>query len=104
MDRASEKFRLPIWFGDRRKDVFNARQWIANVEKTKSLAHWNNEVTMVYVVNALRGQALGWFLQLVQCESLDKLVLMCCLGSGHKPDLANDSSPSIGIHALFLVF
>jgi hypothetical protein len=65
MERASEKFRLPIWFGDRGKDVFNAHQWINNVEKTKNLAHWTNEVTMIYVVNALRGKALAWFLQLV---------------------------------------
>ncbi len=67
---------LPLWFGDPQRDVLTAEDWIGSVERAKDMSHWNDEVTMSNVVNALFGPSLVWFLDLVtkpfhrQCVSM----------------------------------
>ncbi len=56
---------LAFWFGDPKLDVLTAEEWIGSVQKAKDQSKWNDEVTMANVVNALYGDALEWFLDLV---------------------------------------
>ncbi len=57
--------RLPIWHSDENRDTLTAKQWVAYVQTAKEFFNWTDEVTMKCVANALMGQALSWFYQLV---------------------------------------
>ena len=61
---------LAFWFGNPKLDVLTAEEWIESVQRAKVLSEWNDLETMHKVVNALFGEALDWFLNLV--TSLDK--------------------------------
>jgi hypothetical protein len=60
------KRRLPMWFGDPRKDVLRAEDWFESVQRAKHQFEWNDEVTMKHIVNALQEESLLWFLDLVK--------------------------------------
>jgi len=56
---------LALWFGDPKKDVLTAEEWIASIQRAKDQFEWDDDVTMNNVVEVLFGDALLWFLDLV---------------------------------------
>jgi len=56
---------IASWFGDQKLDVLTAEDWIGSVQRAKDQFEWSDEVTMTNIVNALFGDALAWFLDLV---------------------------------------
>jgi len=51
------------------KDIFNASEWVALVEKAKDLFKWTNETAMFFVENALSDGAYDWFHDKVSISS-----------------------------------
>ena len=64
-DGKDELTRLPLWFGDPNLDILTPEQWIESVQRAKNLLEWDEAMTIANVVNALFGEALQWFLELV---------------------------------------
>jgi len=60
--RRADLQRLPLFYGDD-KDVFTAEQWIERVRRARTSVqpHWDDDVTMAAVYNALRGPTLAWW-------------------------------------------
>ena len=56
-----EYLRIPLWYGDKKKDIFNALEWVTFVQRAKDLFNWTNETTMLFVLNALSDGAYDWF-------------------------------------------
>jgi len=59
--RQVELGRIPLWYGDVTKDAFTAEQWIERIKNCKAVAHWDDESTIGYMYQALRGRAIHWF-------------------------------------------
>lgn len=59
--RQVELGKIPLWHGDVTKDAFTAEQWIERIENCKRTADWNDETTIGYMYQALRGRAIHWF-------------------------------------------
>jgi len=59
--RQAELSKLPLFHGDRQKDVFTAEQFVVRVQRSKDSSHWTDGQTITFVYNALRGGALTWF-------------------------------------------
>jgi hypothetical protein len=57
---------LALWYGDPQLDVLTAKGWIESAQRAKDIFAWTDEVAMTKVLNALYGEALLWFLQLVK--------------------------------------
>ena len=58
--RNVELGRLPLWSGTK-DTAFTAEQWAERIDKARRAGTWNEEQTMSYVFNALRGDALTWY-------------------------------------------
>lgn len=58
--RQSELAKLPIFSGDA-KDQFTAEQWIERIGRAIRASGWDDDQTMAFVFNALRGNALLWY-------------------------------------------
>jgi Skp family chaperone for outer membrane proteins len=59
-NRQVENSRLPLW-SSVKESAFTAEQWIERISRAKQAGNWNDNVTMSYVFNALRGDALTFF-------------------------------------------
>jgi Retrotransposon gag protein len=59
--RQIELGRIPLWHGDATKDAFTAEQWIERIENCRATAHWDDQATIGYMFQALRGRAIHWF-------------------------------------------
>ena len=61
-NRNIELGRLPLWSGPK-DSTFSAEQWVERIDKARAATagNWNNDTTMSYVFNALRGDALVWY-------------------------------------------
>jgi hypothetical protein len=57
--RQADLAKLPLLSGDK-TDIFTCEQWISRVQRAKDLSGWNNDRTMTYVINALRGSAFAY--------------------------------------------
>ena len=55
-----EQSRLPLWTSVK-ESAFTAEQWIERITRARQAGNWNDNVTMSYVFNALRGDALTFF-------------------------------------------
>lgn len=58
--RQSELAKLPIFAGDS-KDQFTAEQWVERIDRARRASNWDEDQTMAFVFNALRGHALLWY-------------------------------------------
>ena len=58
--RQADLARLPLWNGDK-KDPFTPEQWCERIQRAKDNSNWDDNATLGYVFNALRGNALIWF-------------------------------------------
>ena len=56
----NELGKLPVFSGDG-KDTFTAEQWIERIEAGRRAAGWNDEATVSYMYNALRGPTQQWY-------------------------------------------
>jgi hypothetical protein len=56
-----EQSRLPVYFGDATKDVFDAQTWINRVNNAAAAANWNDDNKLRFAYAALRGDALDWY-------------------------------------------
>ena len=65
-----EHCKLPLWFANRKKDIFAAEHWIESVEKAKLLYNWDNETTIFHVCTALRDGAVTWF-NMLESDGVD---------------------------------
>ena len=61
---------LPLWYGNPKKDILHATEWIDCVEKANKLYHWESSTTIVCVENSLVDEAQIWYLSLVKKENL----------------------------------
>src|SRR5574343_1038206 len=52
--------KLPLWYGDKKKDYFTAEHYIKRIQKSKDAAGWDDQTTCNYLFQALRGQAVHW--------------------------------------------
>ncbi len=64
-----QKIKLPLWYGNIKKDIFKPEHWIASVQRAKTIYKWNNDTFIHYVQTAFRDEALIWFNML---EGIDK--------------------------------
>ena len=58
--RQVDQVRLPLW-SSTKESAFTAEQWIKRILRACNAGNWNEQVTMSYVFNALRGDALTFF-------------------------------------------
>ena len=58
--RQVDQARLPLW-SSTKDSAFTAEQWIERISRARNAGNWNEQVTMSYVFNALRGDALTFF-------------------------------------------
>ena len=59
--RHVELGKIPIWSGDDTKDTFSAEQWIERIDRCRETANWDDQATVGYLYQALRGRAIHWF-------------------------------------------
>ena len=65
-EKEDDLLRLPLWYGNPKKDILKATEWIDCVEKAHKLYHWDNCTTMACVEHSLATEAHTWFLTLVR--------------------------------------
>jgi len=58
--RQANLAKLPFWSGTK-ADTFTAEQWVERISRSRHSGAWDHALTMTYVFNALRGDALSWF-------------------------------------------
>jgi len=58
--RQANLAKLPFWSGTK-SDTFTAEQWVERISRSRHSGGWDHALTMTYVFNALRGDALSWF-------------------------------------------
>ena len=58
--RQVDQARLPLW-SSTKESAFTAEQWIEWITRARNAGTWNEQVTMSYVFNTLRGDALTFF-------------------------------------------
>jgi len=59
--RQVELGKIPLWHGEVTKDAFTAEQWIERITNCRNTANWNDQATIGYMYQALRGRAIHWF-------------------------------------------
>ena len=52
--------KLPLWYGDPKKDYFSAEHYIKRIQNSKDAAGWDDQTTCNYLFQALREPALKW--------------------------------------------
>ena len=53
--------KIPIWYGDKKKDVFVAEHWLDRIHMAKVNAPWTDLQAKMYFFQALRGDAVLWW-------------------------------------------
>ena len=53
--------KIPIWYGDKKKDVFIAEHWFDRIHMAKVNAPWTDLQAKMYFFQALRGDAVLWW-------------------------------------------
>ena len=51
--RQANESKLPLWYGDSRKDVFTPDEYIERLERAKDAGTWGDPQALSYVFNAL---------------------------------------------------
>lgn len=64
----AERLRIPVFHGNPDVDYFSVETWTTRVTNNKDSAHWDDDVTMGNVFNALRGRALSWHMVMAARE------------------------------------
>jgi len=53
--------KIPLWHREVMKDAFTEEQWIKRITNCRNTAIWNDQATIGYMYQALRGRAMHWF-------------------------------------------
>jgi len=53
--------KIPLWYGDKKKDAFTAEHYIERIELSRQAAPWTGPQTLNYFYQALRGPAVIWW-------------------------------------------
>ena len=53
--------KLPHWYGIKDKDTFTPLQWVERIDRAREANNWNDNQTMAFVYNAIRGRCLLWW-------------------------------------------
>src|SRR5512132_3402956 len=57
-----ESQRIPLFYGDEQKDIFDADTWLSRIRAAQRQADWNEERTHAVAETGLRGNALRWYM------------------------------------------
>jgi hypothetical protein len=57
----SDLTKIPTFTGNKSADFFDDESWITHIKGSKLAGNWNDDCTMAYFLNPLRGKALAWY-------------------------------------------